>query len=510
MTFAYHFEAKQLQSFIFSSSKLRDASGASEIVNRLAFEANAIMDEAPQDLASEILKLSKLEVTDVTIHRRAGGVLTITANEEHRKKLIKFRALWRLHLNTFAPGMAFVDGIGTGEDANTALLAARKSTIATAPAANPKAPYASPLVRMAPRTGRPPVPTGDGIENGICVITKTYIDEETRAKRQILKQGNLTLPSLFAGNEKQKHEWPLRFEENDGDSDGSIFPYLDGVPKRVAIIHVDGNGVGQLFQRASKHLDGNQRRELSRALYQATLRAVQSAVTKTILLYSKNNVVPARPILLGGDDLTLVVRADLALEFVRTYITAFEYETQRAFCHFKNANLPKQLTAKAGIVFLGVRQPFAQGYQLCESLASAAKHADQSRVSFARLTSAVIPEDAQSVQESRPRLWQKFWSLDTLAVLEKLAAILQQDDVGRGALRRVPDLIALNDITQATAIYRRSLDVLKKRNEPVHQELLAALQALGLTETCPINKGYCPLLDAHDLGQVTNSSKEDA
>ncbi len=506
MVLGYIFEAKQLQAYILETSKLRDASGASELLNALANETGQ------RDLAGQVLEEAGLS-HDVTFIRRAGGVLSILAPEERKEVLEKFRALWRLRVNRFAPGLAFVDGLGQGGTAGDAVADTRRALSSSPPAGAGYMPPASPLVRLAPRTGRAPVAEGPGIKADRCAITKEFIDEATRAKRQFLEQGNQELAKQFAGQSADQFEWPERLDSDEGK--GPAFPFVKGVPQRLAIIHADGNNVGQLFLEATRTLDGSQMRALSQALAGATRKAVQSAMQANILPHAVRKVVPARPVLLGGDDLTLLLRADLAADFVPAYVKAFERETRIAFAAFAREHdialpgaLAEGLHAKAGIAFLGARQPFAQGYALCESLASAAKDPGGSRISFFRVTGALIPPNADAVLAERPRLWRKRWTLGEFDRLKTLARLLTHEDLGRGAMRRVPDLLERGEDAEARAVYRRALNALKARNSNIHGELLGALEALGLDETSPLKGGYSPLLDAHDLGQIAGAGGE--
>jgi hypothetical protein len=499
MFVGYIFEAKRLQSYIFETSKLRDASGASELLNALAFEnlSNSVAQKTPDDEAAKILKQAGI-ADRAKIHRRAGGVLSLAIEyaQPEDSKLAFFRALWRLHVNNFAPGLSFADGMGQAGDETDALNAARANMLASPPVSFASIPYASPLVRLAPRSGRAPLPEGDGIKNTTCKISKgEYIDAATAAKRHFLQKGNQVLPRLFA-DEEAGYIWPVRFDTDEGSGkDSPNFPFLSSMPQRLAIIHIDGNDVGQIFQTAEDH----NRRDLSIALEKTTQMATQQAMQETVLPYAVDNVVPARPILLGGDDLTVVLRADLAFGFVREYVKAFEELTAKAFVEY---GLPG-LKAKAGIVFFGSRQPFAQGYGLCESICSAAKCSKHSSLSFVRLTSSFIPHDAEAIQENRGSLWRQSWELSELGNLQKLAGLLAQEDIGRGAMRRVPELLAQGNTNQASGIYQRALRVLQKRNQALHKELLATLKKFGLNETSHVNsKGYSPLLDAHDIAQI--------
>jgi hypothetical protein len=93
----------------------------------------------------------------------------------------------------------------------------------------------------------------------------------------------------------------------------------------------------------------------------------------------EKGVIPLRPIVIGGDDLTLICRADFALEFVKSYLIAFEEESQKQFgtaawtTKESKAATAQGLTACAGIAFVKASYPFHYAYDLAEALCGEAK-----------------------------------------------------------------------------------------------------------------------------------------
>lgn len=69
--------------------------------------------------------------------------------------------------------------------------------------------------------------------------------------------------------------------------------------------------------------------------------------------------------MLGGDDLTVICRGDIAIDFVKKYISLFEEKTEKL--------LSRKLTACAGIAFIKSSYPFSFGYELAETLCGLAK-----------------------------------------------------------------------------------------------------------------------------------------
>lgn len=149
----------------------------------------------------------------------------------------------------------------------------------------------------------------------------------------------------------------------------------------VAVIHADGNGLGQIIQKIGS--DKEKYHNFSENLEKATVEAAQSTFKK---LNEKLNIgldklgneirIPLRPIVLGGDDLTIVCRGDIAVEYVNIFLQEFVKSTQKYLQDAIKEAFGKtvdHLTACAGIAFIKSSYPFYYGYQLAEALCAEAK-----------------------------------------------------------------------------------------------------------------------------------------
>lgn len=147
---------------------------------------------------------------------------------------------------------------------------------------------------------------------------------------------------------------------------------------RVALVHMDGNDLGKLFRKKleeGRELPLEQSiasmRELSETVVQANKAAFKAAVKEVMDFELRRRpvhrlVMPLRPLVMGGDDITLVIRADLALLFVARFAATFERESQR---------LGERLSVGAGMVVMKASYPFARAFSLVESLTESAKGA---------------------------------------------------------------------------------------------------------------------------------------
>lgn len=151
----------------------------------------------------------------------------------------------------------------------------------------------------------------------------------------------------------------------------------------IAIIHADGNGLGKVVQKVGKKKDVF--KQFSQKLDEATQAAAHAAYNKLKAekLFDENGVIPIRPVVLSGDDMTVIIRGDLAVKYAKEFIVAFKQETQSqlsdiltkngVFADHKDYDHKDYLTACAGIAFIKSSYPFYFGYQLAEELCGQAK-----------------------------------------------------------------------------------------------------------------------------------------
>ncbi len=127
----------------------------------------------------------------------------------------------------------------------------------------------------------------------------------------------------------------------------------------MALVHVDGNGVGSGA--------GKTENERAKFFYRNRVllrRAVQKAIDA--VCSDATRQAPLIPLMLGGDDLLLVCRAEIALPFVVTLceaLAAFQREDDGGF----------ELTLGVGVVFAKHTIPVHRLHEVAEQLASSAK-----------------------------------------------------------------------------------------------------------------------------------------
>ena len=150
---------------------------------------------------------------------------------------------------------------------------------------------------------------------------------------------------------------------------------LSNAKNKLAVIHIDGNGLGKLIPNLKMPLS-----EFSLKLEKATKDAFAQAKQEKSV----------REIILGGDDVTVICNADDALLFTKEFLEYFEQETQKS-CG--------KLTACAGIAYCNEKYPFHYAVDLAEALCGEAKnhaHRESSCLMFHNIQSANYQE------------WEKF------------------------------------------------------------------------------------------------------
>ena len=323
----YGASVQGIQGYIFQTNKLKDVIGASELVKELC----------ETDFKREFALTGSVEY----IVKAAGNIKLILDSEEDCKRIVFQFPKYAMEK---APGItlsqAVVKCVSDDMTEDRKKLEDRLRAQRNRPCKSLT--LGSVAMHRSPLTGLPAVPHKDN----------EPLDEGVLRKREILDENNVnkTLFEIFTGEKVRYSEMGLEIRDLTGRNDW------------IAIIHADGNSLGELVKDLGK--EGKEKlREFSENLDKATRQAAQEAYKKVKGNDEKKH--PIRPIVLGGDDLTVICRGDIAIDFVKEYIDQFEQETQK---------MPsKKLTACAGIAFIKSSYPFSFGYELAETLCGLAK-----------------------------------------------------------------------------------------------------------------------------------------
>lgn len=396
-TFLYGAAVQGIQSFIFQTNKLKEIVGASELVEEICTTkfASLIFDQN-LDYTKAKEKLSK---DNNAILFAAGNIKYIFQSKEECEQIVR---IFPKEISQFAPGITVSQAVVKmdGKDFENAvnLLETRLRTQRNIPMQSQTIGLMG--ILRSRQTGLPVVSTINDELSDAARIAKlkevNYINEGTEVKD---KTTTLNLcKKAFGMNKISYRNIALDVEDMTGNNDW------------IAIIHADGNGLGQIVQKVGRNAEEFKKfsQNLDIATTQAAVTAYQSIEEKYHI--NEEGVIPIRPIVLGGDDLTVICRADFALEYTKAFIEEFEKETKerlgQQIIEYKifTGDVKDRLTACAGITYIKSSYPFYYGYELAEALCKRAKKDAKENIKDGELPKSCLM--FHKVQDSFTENWK--------------------------------------------------------------------------------------------------------
>lgn len=433
MSFCYLFEAKSIQKYILEAGRLADLIGASDLIAELALSGGG-------DLLHEVLLASENTDLETSFARRAGGSFCVLSDDP--AKLGRLRALWRLVIMQMAPGLQFSDiDLVSGDSEMEAIRAAYANlTGIRENSAAMLLPAGGPMTAFNPRSGRLAVHhrTKGGDDVWYDSVT---LPQRTHGKYLIEKAEEYgttdRLATMFQPKDADgSYLFPRHFETGEATLKNPAFPFGkrdaetgSAGDSRVAVIHADVSGLGQFYRKVTNlATSAKDVFDVATEIETAITRAAQKASENCLLPFAAENgdkgfaelfgpkcktppkdkkIVPARPVLLGGDDITIITRADLAIRFTQELLIGIENETAAAFAKMSLPDDMKHgLTACAGIAIVGSGHPFLIAQSMAEGMCKIAKRVAKAGASpypamieFAVITSTVDEDFADDYRK---------------------------------------------------------------------------------------------------------------
>lgn len=516
--YVYLFEAKSIQAYIFQSGKLKDLMAASERLDRLvddkAHSTLNIVLEAAQLTSNLLDPKVKVENGVIGFTRCKGGAFYAFCHQI--EPLQQLRSLWTLTIQQLFPGMEFTDALTSGTDLADAMAKAHGLMAQVRNTPGIKFPLASAICQNTNRTGLAAVPLSEAARRETQQGSNELLDTDTEHHRQAYRFLELrkdTLLGKFTSAKKDSDSLPDKLKFPLDTDDFPAFQAADNnreIVRDLALIHVDGNGLGLLLRALQKALAGKSTedyssafRQFSSALANATQQAAFRA-TKWLYDHSDHaqakNILPMRPIVLGGDDITLLCQADMAIDYVEQFCQAFKETSKEALSglhrqHLKNTNIKPYLTASGGVLYHKASHPFTTCHELVEGLCQEAKKATKKKdtnvgpaaVAFYRI-GAVLAEDITRLRQqtqhfatSKGKIASSLggYLLDSdegernsLGLLRMLADKAREKTGSGGGLpvsiskfRQMATHLANGDLEEAERIYDRALVLQNKQSE---------------------------------------------
>ncbi len=372
MQYLYAASIKGIQNFIFQTSKLKEIVGASEIVKGLSSE-----------LIKEILGKDDFKESSVIIS--AAGNIKYLASEDDCRKIVKELPK---KIQSLAPNVTIVQAVVEYNENSDKLkkiidvaeekLKAQRNKQSLSYSFNFMG------VETERRTGEPALYDEKVAEIKNKEEYNEKLQSESSQKKRNAQSNESLLKEVVGKEENITNRLCLNFEEI-GSKDNDQW---------MAVIHADGNGLGNLIQNMFNDFESLQLSEgetladqnnkvkesfkaFSEAIDKATKDAVKKAYETIKDKISDTEKIPLRPILIGGDDVTIVMRADLAYDFTTKFLEKFEETSEKEmkclYDKYKINAFKNGLSACAGIAYIKAKYPIYYGLHLAEDLCKESK-----------------------------------------------------------------------------------------------------------------------------------------
>ena len=383
-------DTTQIQPYVFGSNRLRENVGASylvaQVTGRWALEAMRTIDRTIESLYS------------------GGGNFAAVMSQNRADDFT--RSLSRKVMEE-APGLQIViarknfDNIS--QSLATTLEAAFQEMQVNKLRRVPSAPLLGVSVtRACASTGFPAVDMAQIPGEGGHIVEEYAASTDILAKLDAANDADFRLSTIAPP--PSGYRYPRDFENL-----GATF----GDQSYIAVVHIDGDGIGQRLQNMSRceectMQDAQGSYEAANIAFRHLIRAFSTAIDESgraalrTMIASLNIThdinaepqiahpgrpdmavslrlcrsvsspaeyfLPVRPIVFGGDDVAFVCDGRLGLALAIAYMRAFEAETGK-----REAGLGQPATACAGIAIVKSHYPFARAYAMAEELCKSAK-----------------------------------------------------------------------------------------------------------------------------------------
>lgn len=241
-------------------------------------------------------------------------------------------------------------------------------------------------------------------------VDKNWIAKEVKAKTDAYTYASEKVRYEYDNILHDKYDFASELEKI-GCKEGESY---------ISVIHIDGNNMGVKF---SKCKDSQERKELSLKVAEIVQNAFCELIKTIIAEYDSKayaealdmeklvdkegkKLLPIRPIIIGGDDITFVCPARVGIEYAKRFIEAInkqeflsDEQHKRISEEVKKEDdsiiLSKTMSCCGGVAIVPLKYPFFRAYQLAEHLCGSAKiksrQDDSSLIDFAILYGEMTP-----------------------------------------------------------------------------------------------------------------------
>lgn len=376
MSFAVLIDTVSIQQYIFSSNKLKENIGASYIIEKVIY--NHILLNVLKNLFNSSFSDNwKSKPDEIAINKPdciceigyigGGNALVLFKNKEDINRFIKKFTL--IILARF-PGLRTAYGIINDFDPSEQGFQKSRSDLNTD------------LIKNKSKNFRNVNPFKPGIVEDCPLSNEAQEIKDTNSGKKISVSSFVKFKACEEAQQKITEDYKDVLSDkycftNEQDKLGQ--PEDKGY---IAVVHIDGNGMGQRFANCKDLIE---LRKLSIAVSDIANQSMKELITYIVSLFEnkilnesngfklrecadkKKMILPIRPIIVGGDDITFVCEGRLGVHLTEKFMGIFTNKEIEG----------SKISACAGVAIVHTKYPFYKAYTLAEELTRHAKNASR-------------------------------------------------------------------------------------------------------------------------------------
>lgn len=234
---------------------------------------------------------------------------------------------------------------------------------------------------------------------------KRWYSEEVKSKFAAFEYARERIHKDYEDVLGEEYDFANQFED---------LGYKDG-ESYISIIHIDGNNMGVKFSACETMHERSKLSLRVAEIVKESFREVLSEMVDSYVEYSEfldltddgmYNLLPIRPIIIGGDDVTFVCPGRLGISLAKRFIEIVsekelmsEEEAKKMEAYLAAKGTPSvikpNMSCCGGIAIIPAKYPFFRAYQLAEQLCSVAKEKsrayDNNLIEYAILHGEIYP-----------------------------------------------------------------------------------------------------------------------
>ena len=360
------YDLSGIQSYIFATNKLKEMIGASFIVNEALFKNIPVLFKEKNDAWEKEAQNGEFSFNDndkkKIVYIGGGNALVMYKNEKIEKEYT--RNLQKMIFGQAGGALKLCSASINVELNDTKKLAEIQKDLM--------------LCLDNQKRITPNVSTAKGFSinahDNINFETVLLFNDEFATKNKYFKT------EMYSNKKKQERGFNIFEGLEIGDI--NITDDFDAFQKEnkknyLAVIHIDGNTMGIKIREFVQEQNCSLIESLGKLgklsfEINKTYRAVLSKTVKEIYK-NDSGTIPFRPIIVDGDDVTVICAAENAFDFVKIFMDNLNENT------INSLGENDKLTAAAGIAFVNIGFPFYTAYDIAEQCCKNAKNITRKR-----------------------------------------------------------------------------------------------------------------------------------